>query len=71
MPVQVDALAKLIDEADGESTEIPVEALGSDDRIRVLFPEGVLHIQAGQCQGRRGHRQRAGSVRCRRRVAAA
>ncbi|MFG2116711.1 DUF6603 domain-containing protein [Streptomyces sp. NPDC048718] len=46
MTAQVDVVRKLLEEARGETVEIPVETLGFGDRLRVLFPEGVLRVRA-------------------------
>lgn len=61
---RVDVLGELLGEARGGTVEAPVEVLGFGDRLRVLFPEGVLHVRAddgGDGAARPGHVQFGGS----------
>ncbi len=44
MKAQIDELRELLSEAGDQDVEIPVEALGFGDGLRVLFPDGVLRF---------------------------
>ncbi|WP_406238751.1 discoidin domain-containing protein [Nocardia sp. NBC_01009] len=44
MTVQIGWLHKLLDEADGAPAEVPVDAFGFGDGLRVLFPDGMLRF---------------------------
>ncbi|MGH3913670.1 MAG: DUF6603 domain-containing protein, partial [Pseudonocardiaceae bacterium] len=53
MTVRIDRLRKLLDESGGGPAEIPTEALGFGDGLRVLFPDGVLLFAGGTESGLR------------------
>ncbi|MEV6431692.1 hypothetical protein [Nocardia sp. NPDC051463] len=44
MTVQIGWLRKLLDEADGAAAEVPIDAFGFGDGLRVLFPDEMLRL---------------------------
>ncbi|WP_406276776.1 hypothetical protein OH799_06615 [Nocardia sp. NBC_00881] len=49
--VRIDVLRKMLDEFTDQGVEVPVEMLGFGDGLRVLFPDGILHVMPGETPG--------------------